>query len=323
MSGTLDPALFSADAIDPETARINAEIEAYFNGVPPIDKVPVELLRMARIEGKGVFPLLPKSDRAETRSIPGPGGEVGLRIMRPKSGPARGVYLYFHGGGWVLGTADQADPVMEHFADDLGLAMVSVEYRLAPEHPYPAAPDDCEAAAKWLIDNARAEFGTDWLAIGGDSAGGHLAAATLLRMRDRHGYTGFRAANLVYGAFDISMTPSVRNWGDRYLVLNTHAISWFCDCFVPDKSIRQDPDVSPLYADLRDMPPALFSVGTLDPLLDDTLIMQARWTAAGNESQLAIYPGGAHGFPAFGGPLGKRYVKTVDAFMRNALDGSA
>ena len=324
MTATIDPALFRADAVDPETNRINAEIEAFFAKSPPIDVIPLDVLRNSRATGEGIFPLLETSDRAETMTIPGPGGDIGLRIMRPKDRETRGVYLHIHGGGWVVGSNDQADPAFEHYADDLGLAVVSVDYRLAPEHPYPAPADDCETAAKWLIDNAKAEFGTDWIAIGGESAGGHLSAVTLLRMRDNHGYTDFKAANLVFGVFDVSMTPSVRNWGDeRYLVLNTHAISWFCDCLVPDVSARQSPEISPLYADLRNMPHALFTVGTLDPLLDDTLMMQARWAAAGNTSQLEIFPGGAHGFPAFGGPLGKQYVKTVDAFFTSALEGSA
>ena len=136
------------------------------------------------------------------------GNEIPLRIIAPAN--PRGVYLHIHGGGWVLGGADLQDPMLERIADNAGLAVVSVEYRLAPEHPYPAGPDDCEAAAVWLTRHAKAEFGTDALTIGGESAGGHLAAVTLLRMRDRHGYTGFRGANLVYGAYDMTMTPSQR-----------------------------------------------------------------------------------------------------------------
>ena len=107
----------------------------------------------------------------------------------------RGVYLHLHGGGWVLGGADMQDPMLERIADNTGQAVVAVEYRLAPEHTYPAGLDDCEAAAVWVVQNANKEFGTDVLTIGGESAGGHLTAVTILRMRDRHGYTGFRGAN--------------------------------------------------------------------------------------------------------------------------------
>ncbi|MCY4652786.1 MAG: alpha/beta hydrolase, partial [Dehalococcoidia bacterium] len=194
-----------------------------------------------------------------------------------------------------LGRAHLQDPRNEEIANTCSAVVISVDYRLAPEHPYPAALDDCEVAALWVVRNAMSEFGVDSLAIGGESAGGHLAATTLIRMRDKHDFTGFSGANLVYGVYDLSMTPSQRNWGDRLLILNTPIMDWFYDHFVPS-DLRRDPDVSPLYADLSDMPPALFTIGTLDPLLDDTLFMHTRWAAAGNEAELAIYPGGPHGF---------------------------
>ena len=135
--------------------------------------------------------------------------------------------------------------------------------------------------------------------IGGDSAGAHLSAVTLLRLRDRHAITGaFAAANLIYGVFDLAMTPSQRNWGERNLVLTTAVMRYFEETFLPgmDDEAKRDPDVSPLYADLRDMPPALFSVGTLDPLLDDTLFMEARWRAAGGRTELRIWPEAIHAF---------------------------
>ena len=118
-------------------------------------------------------------------------------------------------------------------------------------------------------------------------------------MRDRYGYTGFRGANFVYGAFDLSMTPSQRAFGDRRLVLRTIDMQQFYNAFLPTVADRRVPDISPLYADLKGLCPALFTVGTSDALLDDTLFMHARWVAAGNETELAIYPGGAHGFTLF------------------------
>jgi acetyl esterase/lipase len=130
------------------------------------------------------------------------GNEIPLRVIAPQR--PRGIYLHLHGGGWVLGGADMQDPMLERIADNTGQAVVAVEYRLAPEYPYPAGPDDCEAAAAWLVQNGKREFGTGVLTIGGESAGGHLTAVTILRMRDRHGYIEFRGANVVYGAFDLS-----------------------------------------------------------------------------------------------------------------------
>ncbi len=219
----------------------------------------------------------------------------------------------------VLGAADMGDAMLEHIADNTGQAVVSVEYRLAPEHPYPAGPDDCEAAAAWLVKNAVKEFGTDALTTGGESAGGHLAAVTVLRMRDRYGYTGFRGANLVYGAFDLAMTPSQRVFGNTRLVLRTIDIQQFAAAFLPDVADRRVPDISPLYADLKGLCPALFTVGTKDALLDDTLFMHARWVAAGNEAELAVYPGGAHGFTLFPNGLADKASERMDGFMRRVL----
>jgi acetyl esterase/lipase len=194
--------------------------------------------------------------------------------------------------------------------------VVSVEYRLAPEHPYPAGPDDCEAAAAWLARNACTEFGSDALTVGGESAGGHLAAVTVIRLRDRHGYTGFRGANLVYGAFDLSLTPSQRQFGETRLVLRTSDITQFGNAFLPSITDRRDPDISPLFADLKGLCPALFSVGTQDALLDDTLFMYARWIAAGNPADLAIHSGGAHGFTLFPNKLAEQAESRMVAFLQ-------
>src|SRR5205085_4948857 len=117
------------------------------------------------------------------RMIPGRAGDIPVRVFVPPT--VRGVYLHIHGGGWVLGAFDQSDVALWKLARHAELAVVSVEYRLAPEHPFPAGPDDCEDAALWLIEHAADEFGVTDLCIGGESAGGPLAALTLLRIRDR------------------------------------------------------------------------------------------------------------------------------------------
>ncbi|MFA7640040.1 MAG: alpha/beta hydrolase [Parvibaculum sp.] len=320
MSGSnpFDPNLFTAAAISAETKGINDIIINAMKDLPEWWDIGVATFREQRARGEGAFPLAPKSTRAREIEIDGKGNKVKLRIIAPEESP-RGVYLHIHGGGWVLGGADQQDPMLERIADRTGLACVSVEYRLAPENPYPAGPDDCEAAAIWLAKNAKAEFGTDALVIGGESAGGHLSAVTLLRMRDKHGFTGFRGANLVFGAFDMSMTPSQRAFGDERLILRTIDIEKFGDAFLPPHIDRRDPDVSPLYARLHDMPPALFSIGTRDALIDDSLFMHARWVAAGNQAELAVYPGGAHGFIAFPGALAAAANERMDAFLKSAV----
>src|SRR4029078_3151940 len=169
----LDPALFRADAATPETRALNQTMVRLLTPMSDWWVTGAEASRAARRRGDGPFPVM--SPRAQTRSIPGrDGNAIPLRIIAPEH--PRGVYLHIHGGGWVLGGADMQDPKLERIADNTGLAVVSVEYRLAPEHPYPAGPDDCEAAALWLARSANTEFGSDVLTIGGESAGGHLAA---------------------------------------------------------------------------------------------------------------------------------------------------
>jgi acetyl esterase len=314
----LDPALFRDAVIDPGTAQLNAQIIELLADQPEWWIVGAETMRAARRRGEGPFPAPVMSSRARTVIITGKdGNEIPLRVIAPAQ--PRGIYLHLHGGGWVLGGADMQDPILERIADNTGQAAVAVEYRLAPEHPYPAGPDDCEAAAAWLVKNGIKEFGTDTLTIGGESAGGHLTAVTILRMRDRHGYTGFRGANIVYGAFDLSMTPSQRLFGNTRLVLRTIDMQQFYNAFLPTITDRRVPDISPLFADLNNLCAALFSVGTKDALLDDTLFMYARWIAAGNEAELAIYPGGAHGFTLFPSDLSQSATARMDEFLNRVL----
>ena len=314
-----DPALFSDAAIAPETAKLNAQMIELLTGQPEWWITGPETFRAMRRRGEGPFPAPVMSSRARTITIAGKDGNaIPLRVIEPQ-GAARGVYLHLHGGGWVLGGADMQDPMLERIADNTGQAVVGVEYRLAPEHPYPAGPDDCEAAAAWLVANAKKEFGTEALTIGGESAGGHLTAVTILRMRDRHGYTGWRGANIVYGAFDLAMTPSQRQFGNARLVLRTIDMQQFYNAFLPTIADRRVADISPLYADLKGLCPALFSAGTKDALLDDTLFMHARWVAANNPAKLAIYPGGAHGFTLFPNNLSKAATQRMDAFLNSVL----
>ena len=318
MANPLDPALFRPDAVARETRALNEAMVKVLTGTPDWWVAGAAAARAARRRGNGPFPPPVMSSRARSWQISGKGGnEISLRIIAPDK--PRGVYLHIHGGGWVLGGADMQDPMLERLADATNLAVVSVEYRLAPEHPYPAGPDDCEAAAAWLVQNGKKEFGTDALTIGGESAGGHLSAVTILRMRDRYGYTGFRGANLVYGAFDLSLTPSQRQFGNTRLILRTIDIQQFASAFLPTITDRRVPDISPLYADLKGLCPALFSVGTKDALLDDTLFMHARWVAACNEAELAIYPGGAHGFTLFPNDLSKAAAARMDAFLKRVI----
>jgi acetyl esterase/lipase len=220
----------------------------------------------------------------------------------------RALYLLFHGGGWVFGDAKGLnDERLEEMADALRVVVLVPDYRKAPERPFPAALDDCEAAAAWCETRARAYFGLDETApllIGGESAGGNLCAATLLRRSAKKSEASAKwaFANLVYGIYDVAGTPSVRRFGDRRLVETARDLAYFADCYCPDVDSRTSPEVSPLFADFekQNLPPASFVVGTEDALVDDTVLMFEKWRAAGNGATLDVWPEGPHGVGHFG-----------------------
>lgn len=311
-----DPALFGPEAVSQETRQLNERLITAQSALPNWWEAGAQATREMRARGEGPFPLASRSPKARVFYIPGKGGhQIPLRVIAPDQ--PRGVYLHIHGGGFVLGAADLQDTALERIAKQVGLACISVDYRLAPEHPYPAAPDDCESAAAWLAEHAKAEFGTHIVTIGGESAGATLAAVTLIRMRDRHAFTGFSGANLLYGIFDLSMTPSQRRFGSaKRLVLRTIDLEKFFGAYLPPGINPRDPDVSALYADLRHLPPALFSIGTCDPLLDDSLFMYARWIAANNDAKIALYPGAPHQFNVYASTLAEQANARIDLFLR-------
>ena len=233
-----------ADDVLAETRAFNAELERQLAANPATNEMPVEQARRQRLEGGGIFPpptFLP--ERARDLTIEGRSGPIGLRVIAPEQ-TAVGAYLHIHGGGWALSAANLQDPLLVELADATGLCAVSVDYRLAPEHPLSRRrPTTARTRRCGCCARASRSSGCRQLAtIGGDSAGGHLSAVTLLRLRDRHGITGaFAAANLIYGAFDLSMTPSQRLWGERNLILSTPILHYFGDMFLPGLERRGAP----------------------------------------------------------------------------------
>ena len=241
-------------------------------------------------------------DQAADTDIDG----IPCRIIHPPS-EINGVYLHFHGGGMVAGAAFMGDIENRHLADTFGLEIISVDYRLAPEHPFPSALEDSYSVARWLTNHASEEFGTQKIIIGGESAGAYLALMTLLDAKESSGKNSdhqFIGANLTFGVYDWSGTPSQlgsRPSRDDFDVLSPEIISFFTSQYLPAKSVedRRNPKISPMYADLTDLPDALFCVGAADHLLDDTLFMANRWKAAGNNCELNVYPGAPHAFTMF------------------------
>jgi acetyl esterase len=303
-----------------ETRSFNEELMSRLAGQPALYEAadPAAAIEAAR-SGSFTGAPRPRLDQGRDRTVTSAAGPAAVRVLVPDR--VTGVYLHLHGGGHTLGSAAANDSALWELACRTSMATVSVDYRLAPEHPYPAAPDDAERAALWLAAQAGAEFGTERLAIGGESAGAHLAVVTLLRLRDRHGIAGaYRAAYLNSGSYDMSMTPSARRFGDRRLLVNTPLLAWFRQQFLPGRSQEElrDPDVSPLYADLTGMPPARFVAGTQDHALDDALFMAARWRAAGSPAQLEIIAEAIHGFTLFPITIARRELDQQYAFLSAA-----
>ncbi|KJS55237.1 alpha/beta hydrolase [Streptomyces rubellomurinus subsp. indigoferus] len=300
-----------------ETLAFNEQFETAAASRPVRGRAPdaalLALLRRNRLAGDTPPVRLPQG---RDRTV-----ADGVKVRTFVPDQVDGVYLHIHGGGWAFGSADGQDERLWRLAVQARLAVVSVEYRLAPEHPFPAGPDDCEAAARWLVDHAATEFGTGRLLIGGESAGAHLSVLTLLRLRDRHGITGaFRAAHLLFGPYDLSMTPSQRLFGSRRLLSNTDALHGSYGLFTPGMGPeeRRDPEVSPLFADLAGLPPARIVVGSEDPLLDDSLFLAQRWRAAGAPVQLGVVAGAMHGFTLFPLTVTERELRRERDFLATA-----
>lgn len=240
----------------------------------------------------------------------------------------KGIILHIHGGGWVLNTESSQDVLLKEYADTSGCVVISVGYRLAPENTFPAANDDCADVAEYLVDKGEEEYGGKLSFIGGESAGGHLALTTTFHLlRTRPNFT-FLGLLLHFGCYDVTIPRSTL----PHPILSHITYQKFIEAFVPESSHanlpngKQNPAISPFYEDLEQwrgkLPNALFTCGSVDILLHDTVLMSAKWMMAGGEAMTKIYSGGVHGyifFPKELSPQAKKGMEETITYIKERL----
>jgi len=299
--------------LDPQLQAMRDQRER--DGVPPLYAMSLADARTAdlasiRAGGGEPEPVYEVTDL----TIAGPGGDLPLRVYRPASERPLPVLLYFFGGGWVLGTIDTADGVSRALANSSGALVVVAGYRLAPEHPFPAAIDDCYAALRWVAGHS-GEIGADpaRLAVGGDSAGGNLAASVALRARDDGG-PALAGQLLVYPNTDQDADDASMRAADDPFLFNRHSVAWYRQYYLTDPADAASPLASPLRADhLAGLPPALVITAEYDPLRDQGEAYARRLAEESVTVELSRYPGMAHGFFTMAGAVDASRVAIAQA----------
>jgi acetyl esterase/lipase len=254
--------------------------------------------------------------RVEDRMIPGPNGEIPIRIYTPDGNGPFGALVYFHGGGWVVGNIEMTDQPCRMITKAAGCVTVSVDYRLAPEHKFPAGPEDCYAATKWVANNATA-LGCDpsRIAVGGTSAGANLAAAVALMARDRSA-PNVAYQLLVYPATRRELdTPSHKQFAtDGYYILSRADMEWFWGHYLASEADAANPYACPARAkSLAGLPPALVITAEFDPLRDEGESYAARLREEGVATILKRYDGVTHGFFGMPSAVEKSRVAIAEA----------
>ena len=266
--------------------------------LPPLETIDAATQRMMFDVPAEDGPEPPPIHSSNDRTVPGPAGDIPVRVYKPSDAENLPVIVYYHGGGWVICGLESHDALCRALANRCDAAVVSVDYRRAPEDPYPAAFDDCLAATAWVADNA-AELGVDAsrLAIGGDSAGGNLAAAVAVAARDQSG-PAITSQILIYPATNLvePETASYAKNGENYF-LTKGWMTWFIDCYIPDVAKRAEVYASPALAESHaGLPPAIVVTAGYDPLCDDGKAYADQLAAAGVNVVYDHFDGTVHGF---------------------------
>ncbi|HMY99824.1 MAG TPA: alpha/beta hydrolase [Burkholderiaceae bacterium] len=290
--------------LDPQARALLDLMEA--RGVPPTHTLtPQDARRFYRERRFFSQPDPPEVGELRELRIPGPGGSIPARLYRPLQAAQQAgelpVLVYFHGGGWTIGDLDTHDTLCRQLANTSGCALIAVDYRLGPEAVFPAAVDDCVTATRWVHRQA-ASLGLDAtrIAVGGDSAGGNLAAVVAITLRD-DGDVPLRWQLLIYPATDMrAVAPSHTTNGQGYL-LTSDAIAYFRANYLPDRAQDSDWRASPLlHEDLSRLPPALLLTAGFDPLRDEGRQYADRLSAAGCATQYLCFERQLHGFITMG-----------------------
>jgi acetyl esterase len=291
-------------------------------GLPPIDKLsPAEARRQYREARAPLRPPAPHVPEVRDLKADGNGGPIGLRLYRPAEGvlPA---FVFFHGGGWVVGDLDTHDVVCRQIALEAGAAVIAVDYRLAPEHPFPAASDDAWSATTWIAAHAD-DLGIDpaRIAVGGDSAGGGLAAVVALMGRDSRKLR-LALQVLVYPVVDLRAgSVSYSKYGEGYL-LTRAAMKWYIAQYAQTPQDINDWHASPLLAPwVHSVAPALIIAAEMDPLVDEGDAYARRLRGARVLVDYQVVPGMIHGFLPMGGRVdaANRAVATIASALRQAF----
>ncbi|KAH8815631.1 Alpha/Beta hydrolase protein [Xylogone sp. PMI_703] len=330
---TINAAKFDPASISEETTKFNQLLIDKFGPAKKWWDVGAAKFREMRRKGETFMAVPVLHPDAINIEVPSreQGRSIPCRLMYPSSRrteedrkKCKGTILHIHGGGWVLGDHESTDRQLLHYADSGDVAVLSVGYRLAPEYPFPAGPEDCYDVAEYLAKNSAKEYGGPLRFIGGESAGGHLSLLTafhLLRVAPDLRLSGLL---LHFGCFDMSLLPQARYYS-KPLVLNNEGILKTDEVFLPGMPMEQKKtaSISPFYEDLSKLrgrlPSALFTCGTDDPLLDDSVLMGTKWLINGGEAYIKIYPGGAHAFIGFPIPIAAEAMSDTAEYIRERM----